>query len=700
VLNTLTLEQLYRPCDPAAIDAEAIGPAAPSLVPGTASIPGQQRAREAMAFALAMPHSGYNLYVMGPAGLGRHQLARQLLTEAASQADPGRLQDWGYVHNFADAQRPLALALPTGQGRELRQGLGRLIEQLSASLIQSGQSGQLGQSSQADDLLDALLQPLAQAFAQQTEVLAHLQRIKTDWADGLAQNQAQQGINPAADLSTRLPRYGFNLLVDNAQTQGCPLIDEDNPSYARLMGRIEHRAQQGGLHTDFSLIRPGALHRANGGYLLLDAERLLASPLAWSALKRVLRSQCLEMESVEAETGLPPIQGLMPQAMPLALKLVLIGDRATYFLLQELDAEFAALFPVVADFAEDQPRDADSERHYARLIAELIQGHRLRPFTVEATCRVIEQSARLAADAERLSLRLDWLRELLQEADYWAGLRALEQVGASEVDSAIGARARRLSQWQERLQEQIQRHVLMIDTKGRQLGRVNALSVLQTGEHVFGTVTRISATARLGNGEIVDIEREVDQGGQIHSKGVLIIGSYLARRYAKNQPLSLAATLAFEQTYGEIEGDSASAAELCALLSAIGDLPLLQSLAITGSINQHGEIQAIGAVNEKIEGFFDLCQARGLSGEQGVIIPAANARDLMLRQDLRQAVAEGQFHLYSAQHLEDAMELLCGLKPGMPDQDGVFSESGFNYRVQLRLLEWISLRRHYASSEG
>jgi lon-related putative ATP-dependent protease len=461
---------------------------------------------------------------------------------------------------------------------------------------------------------------------------------------------------------------------------------------------VEHIASMGALLTDFTLVKPGALHKANGGYLILDADKILTTPFVWPTLKRALKAREIHIESLERILSLAGTVSLEPEPIPLNLKVILVGDRMLYFLLKEYDPEFIQLFKVAADFSENLDRSDHSETLFSQLIATLVQREGLHPIDKEGVCRIIEQSARRASDGEKLSLHLDNLLELIQESDYWASKNGHDTTGKSDVQMAIDTQARRMGQWRERLQEQIKRDILLIDTQGIQLGRINGLSVLQLGDYSFGTATRISATARIGSGEIVDIEREVDQGGQIHSKGVLILSSYLARRYAKNQPLSLTATLVFEQTYGSIEGDSASAAELCALLSAIGDVPLKQSIAITGSVNQHGQIQAIGGVNEKIEGFFDICLSRGLSGKQGVIIPHANTKDLMLREDVLQAAEKGAFHIYAAHHIEEAMELLSGLKPGIPDADGIFPEGSFNHHVHVRLLEWIALRQHYANS--
>jgi predicted ATP-dependent protease len=355
------------------------------------------------------------------------------------------------------------------------------------------------------------------------------------------------------------------------------------------------------------------------------------------------------------------------------------------------------LFSVVADFNEDMPRVEGQEMAYARLIATLQQRDQLRPFSREGVARMIDWSARHAGQGDKLSLHLGSLSRLLQEADYFAGTLDSATVEAGHVQQAIDAQTERTGQLRSRVQEAILRDVLLIDTKGRQLGQVNGLVVVQAGDQAFGSPTRISATARIGSGEVVDIESESELGGAIHGKGVMILSAYLANRYARHQPLSVSASLVFEQSYGIVEGDSASLGELCALLSAIGDLSLEQSLAVSGSVNQHGQVQAVGGVNEKIEGFFDICRARGLTGHQGVIIPAANASDLMLREDVRLAASRGQFHVYAAEHADQVMSLLTGMPAGTPDAEGLYPQDSCNGRVQMRLFEWTAMRQQFAA---
>lgn len=459
-------------------------------------------------------------------------------------------------------------------------------------------------------------------------------------------------------------RYQINLLVDHQDSTGAPVLHEPNPTFKNLIGRIEHVAQFGALLTDFTLIKPGALHQANGGYLILDAQKLLASPFAWGALKRALRARDIRLESIEDSMGLTSTISLEPQPIPLQVKVILLGSRFLYYLLDSYDPEFSLLFKVHVDFAEDYPQSAEQVGLYARMIASLVKTHALLPFERSAVANVIEQGARQVEHAGRLLLHMGRLEDLLREADFWARRAQAERVSREHVSKAVAQRIYRASQAYERHIELVLSGVRLIDTEGMRIGQINGLSVISFGDVWFGQPSRITATVRAGAGRIVDIERETEMGGKLHTKGVLILSSLLSAWYGDAQPLSLAASLVFEQSYAGVDGDSASTAELCALLSAIGRVPLKQSLAITGSIDQLGDIQAIGGINEKIEGFFDVCKARGLTGEQGVILPQSNVQHLMLREDVVQAVAAGTFHLYGMTELADAMTLLTGLPFG------------------------------------
>ncbi|MDX1735781.1 MAG: ATP-binding protein [Halioglobus sp.] len=463
--------------------------------------------------------------------------------------------------------------------------------------------------------------------------------------------------------------FQVNVLVDNKDVQGEPVVFEDNPTYQNLVGRVEYVSQMGTLLTDFTLIRAGALHRANGGYLIVDAANLLRHIYAWEGLKQSLKSGEIKITSLQEMLSLNSTISLQPESVPMQVKVVLVGEPWIYYLMDHYDPEFRQHFRVAADFSAETQASDENQLSFARMIASLVQDNNLQALDIEAVRRVIEQSARAAEDGEKLSLDLDRLTGLLQEANYWAKADGSELVRLQHVEKALDAAEDRHGKMRELMGEQILREIKLVATQGQQSGQVNGLSVLQLGQHSFGLPSRITATARLGRGKVIDIERESKLGGDIHSKGVLILSAYLANRYASEQPLPLSASLVFEQSYGGVDGDSATCAEVCALLSAITGIPIKQNLAVTGSMNQMGEVQAIGGVNEKIEGYFDLCDARGLTGDQGVIIPAANQVHLMLAKRVREAVAAGRFAIYTAGHVDDVMTLLSGVEaPEVEDQ--------------------------------
>ena len=487
-----------------------------------------------------------------------------------------------------------------------------------------------------------------------------------------------------------LNRFLVNLLVGHEPEDGAPVIYEDHPTHPNLIGRVEHIAQLGALVTNFQLIKPGALHQANGGYLMLDAFKVLSQPFSWEGLKRALATHEIRIESLGQMYSLVSTVSLEPEPIPLDVKVVLLGNRMLYFLLAEYDPEFGELFKVAADLEDDVVRNPENDLLFARLIGTVARREKLRPFDRGAVARSIEQAARYAEDAQKLSTHMDSLVDLLRQADYWAAQDRRETVTRSDVERAIAAKIRRSGRLRERSHEAILRGIHHIDTVGEVVGQVNGLSVYQLGDFTVAQPARITATTRLGDGEMVDIQREVKLGGPIHSKGVLILSSFLATRYARERPLSLSASLSFEQTYGQVEGDSASVAELCALLSSLAGAPIRQSLAVTGSVDQFGRVQAIGAVNAKIEGFFDICRQRGLDGSQGVIIPAANVVNLMLHQDVVDAVTAGQFGIYAAETVDQVLELLTGIEVGTPE-----TENSLDWRVAQRLQHLAELRRKY-----
>jgi lon-related putative ATP-dependent protease len=483
-------------------------------------------------------------------------------------------------------------------------------------------------------------------------------------------------------------RYRINLLLAHEANGGAPIVYEDLPSYNNLVGRIEHRAHLGALETDFTMIRPGALHRANGGYLLVDALKLLLQPFAWETLKRILQSGEIRIESLAQIVSLISTQSLEPEPIPLDVKVVLLGERYIYYLLQAIDPEFDELFKVAVDFDDDLVRNSQNEQHYGQLVASLARKHQLRSLDRYAVARVIDHSMRLADDNEHLSAHMRSLVDLIQQADYWAGEKGHEVIARDDVQNAIEAQIQRADRIQQRLQEEVIRGTQIIATSGEVVGQINGLSVMLLGGQRFGHPTRITARARLGKGQVVDIEREVELGGPIHSKGVYILSGFISGRYVPDYPLSLSASLVFEQSYGGVEGDSASSAELYALLSALAGLPIKQQFAVTGSVNQLGEVQAIGGVNEKIEGFFDICRARGLSGDQGVLIPRVNTKHLMLREDVVQAVQAGEFTVYPIENIDQGISLLTGTPAGSRDENGEFPEDSVNGRVEASLIRF------------
>lgn len=493
--------------------------------------------------------------------------------------------------------------------------------------------------------------------------------------------------------------FHVNVIVDNTDASGEPVVFEENPTYQNLVGRVEYISQMGTLLTDFTLIRAGALHRANGGYLIVEAEKLLRHIYAWEGLKQALRSGEIKITSLQEMLSLNSTTSLEPESVPIDVKVILLGEPYVYYLMDHYDPEFRQLFRVAADFSEETGGSDDNQLLFARMIAALQREHELQPLDLDAVRRVIEQSARHADDSEKLSLDQDRLTGLLLEADYRGRRDNSDVTGLQHVEEAIECSEDRHSKLRELMGEQITREIKLIDTAGEQVAQVNGLSVLQVGGHSFGLPTRITATARLGRGKVIDIERESKLGGDIHSKGVLILSSYLANRFARERPLPLVASLVFEQSYGGVDGDSASCAELCVLLSAIAAIPLRQNLAVTGSMNQLGEVQAIGGVNQKVEGFFEICEARGLSGDQGVIIPASNQVHLMLSKKVREAVAAGSFHLYSAAHVDDVMSLLAGLAAGEIDAGGNFPEGSFNRLVEDRIARLLELHHSYDRDE-
>ena len=785
--------QLFTPCEPDLAETTAI-------LEDLAELPGQQRAVEAIRFGIGIRRRGYNLFVLGPHGVGRTTLVTSILEQHASSQPPA--QDCCYVQNFEDSSRPALLMMPAGRGTALRADIEHLTDELRSAVPavfeseayrkqRQGIEGELKERREkvvseiraraeargfalveaatgflfvprrGEELLDheafhalpeeerdrmkkqmeALGQELIEATRQMpvwesetrarirtldremtTEAIAHLidalratygelpevvkyldalQRDVIDHANEFLQHGEEQLTALMAlldDDHTRqrlFRRYRVNVLISHAEAKGAPVVVEDNPTQPHLIGQVDYQAHLGALVTDFNLIKPGALHRANGGYLVLDARKVLLQPFAWETLKRALKTESVRIESLAAMLGLATTSTLNPEPMPLDLKVVLTGDRLLYVLLSMLDPEFEDLFKVAAEFDDRMDRGAEQQQAVARMIATIAKQEKLLPFDGNALASVIEQCARWSGHAQKLSTHVARLADLLREADYWAREAKREVVAAEDVDRAVERGVHRLALLSERISEEIGLGTILIDTEGERVGVVNGISVFPFGNLLFGRPARITASVSPGAGEVVDIEREAKLGGPLHSKGVLILSGFIAGRYAIEFPLSLSARVVFEQSYGGIEGDSASCAELYALLSAISGVPLRQSFAVTGSVNQLGEVQPIGAVNEKIEAFFDVCNKRGLTGQQGVVIPRGNVQHLMLRRDVVEAVRAGQFHIHAVATIDEGLEVLTGIEAGALDRSGDYPPATVNSLVKTRLAVLAHMRTAY-----
>jgi lon-related putative ATP-dependent protease len=636
------------------------------------------------------------------------------------EAEFGRMAELAAKYNFALGRGPFGFVLmPSVAGKPLRP---EEVEQLSPEQISklteleailqdkithglerlremertTHQSLQELNTRMALFTVEHLIDSMKRKYAEMGQVAAYLESVKADMvtnADQFRARKASQGEEPGPDAARTnwLRRYDVNVVVDNTGCQGAPVVVESQPTYHNLLGRIEQEFVMGASSTDFTLIRPGALHRANGGYLILPARDVLLNPYAWDGLKRALRDGAIRILEPGTQLSLISTPTLEPEPIPLSTKVILIGTPLLYYLLNAHDEDFAKLFKVKAEFASVMDRTADTEHEYALFVKSVQDENHLLPFAHNAVARIIEHGSRLAGDQGKLSTRFGKIADLIREAAYWACKEGQPVVTAADVDRTLTEAIYRNNLLEERFQEMISQGTLAVDVSGAAVGQVNALSVVELGDYAFGHPTRVTASARPGQSGIIDIERKAELGGPIHTKGVLILNGCLGERYGWKRPLNLSASLAFEQSYEGVEGDSASAAELFALLSAIARIPLRQDIAMTGSINQHGQIQAIGGVNEKIEGFFAICRLRGLTGSQGVIIPASNVRNLNLRADVVDAVAAGEFHIWPITTADQGLALLSGCEPGILQADGSYPDGTFNGAVMARLNEFADV---------
>lgn len=555
------------------------------------------------------------------------------------------------------------------------------------------------QQTVATTVVDSLMDALFDAFKSYKNVTEFLFQVSRDMVDNVRDFLPEPPQLGPMRPTNPLRKYEVNLLVDSSRRDSAPVVFESNPLPHRVLGRIEKEAFFGAVSTDFTMIRAGSLHEANGGYLVLNFDDLLQYPLTWSELKRALRTGYLTIEELGERVGVIETKTVRPEPIPWTGKIIGIAREEVYRLLYGLDPDFKELFKVKADFDLHISRTTEHVRAYAGLIASVTRKEGLPAFDRGAVARVVDEGVKLAEDHEQLSIRFGDLTDIVREASHWARVAEAAVVAREHVDRAIRERTHRVNLIEEHVRQAIARGIIVVDVGGVAIGQVNGLSVVELGDTSFGQPARITATVGVGRDGIVDLQRETQLSGPIFSKAVLTLQGFLTDRYALHRPLALAASISFEQSYGVIEGDSATCAETCALLSRIANLPAKQSLAITGSMDQNGEVQAIGGVNQKIEGFFDVCRIHGLTGEQGVVIPATNIQHLMLREDVVEAISMGQFRIYSVSHIDEALELLLGMPAGQRQEDGVYPSDSVHGRVLARL-EQISERLHEDSRRG
>ncbi|SNB47945.1 Lon protease family protein [Geobacter sp. DSM 9736] len=581
------------------------------------------------------------------------------------------------------------------QGKELTEKLNDVLRQ-----VRENEKATKDELAQLDrDLgLSAVghhIEPLQEKFAEFEKVVKYLEAVKEDILRNLEDFKPQQ---PAPQIAgIRLPRqepsferYEVNVFVDNREIKGAPVIFETNPTYNNLFGRIEHVMQMGGTATtNFTLIKPGALHRANGGYLIVDAREVLINPFAWDALKRCIRNGEIRIEDVLEQYRFMTVVSLKPEPIPLQAKVIMIGTPYIYYLLYYLEPDYRKFFKVKADFDSRIVRTPEIVKDYALFVATHCRGEKLLPFDRSGVATLLQYSARLVEDQEKLSSQFMELSDLIREASYWASKENSPIVNSGYVKRAIDEKTYRTNRVEERMQELFEEGTIYVDTAGAEVGQINGLSVMTVAEHMFGRPSRVTARIYMGRAGMVNIEREVKLSGPIHDKGVMILIGYLGGRYAGDKPLSFSASICFEQSYEGVEGDSASSTELYALLSALSGVPIRQGIAVTGSVNQLGKVQPIGGVNYKVEGFYQVCKAKGLTGDQGVMIPKSNERHLMLNDEVVDAIREGKFHVWSVETIDQGIELLTGVPAGERQADGSYPEGSINYLVDRRLRDLV-----------
>ena len=773
---------------------------------------GQDRAIRAIEFGLGVNKPGFNIFVTGLTGTGKTSIIKAFLKkitnrQMVSVADSPVPEDWCYVYNFTDADRPLALRIRRGWGKVLKTDMEQFVQsvqreakkmfesdeyahqrqemveqiqkkqqQTMEGLIEEANRGgftlrmtpsgivllptkdgkpmqeadylalptaekkrleetrgeiekkvedamregrklerEIGEKLEeaetraADYLVRMPLADLKEKYREYPKVVAYLDGVRDHILKNLGRFKGAEGAPSAAALGPMqfgepptdpfLP-YRINVFVDNSDTHGPPIIVETNPTYHNVFGVIEKKPMVGGYVTDFTMIKAGSISKANGGYLVLYDRDVLSNAGVWEALQRVIKNRELRIEEPSAFFGFVPPQGLRPEPIPTDTKIIMIGDPTLYRSLAAADPDFRETFKVKADFNFEVDRTQENITAFACFISDYCNREGLRHLDSEAVARVIEQAARQIEDQNKLSTRFSDMVDLLIESNYWAGKDQAELVSGKHVERAIVEKNFRLNLIEKRLQELITEGTILVDVEGAAIGQVNGLAVYQMGDFSFGKPSRITAKTFMGRGGIVNIERESKMSGKSHDKGVLILGGYLGGKYAQQTPLSLSSTVCFEQSYDGVDGDSASSTELYALLSSLSEIPIQQGIAVTGSVNQNGEVQAIGGVNQKIEGHYDVCRLKGLTGAQGVMIPRANLRHLMLRPDVVDAVRANKFHIYAVGTIDEGIEVLTGVPAGARDSAGSYVEGTVNERVQKKLQQFTEQQKHMAASGG
>jgi lon-related putative ATP-dependent protease len=772
------------------------------LCPAKQGVVGQKRAIEAIKFGIGMADSEYNIYAAGATDTGATYMARAILEEVAKKQPPP--PDWCYVYNFKEPDKPRALKLPLGSGKELKKAMDELIEALKSDIptafstddfrykeqvlrqefenkrrkgidalrekveaegfllqvdpqgvsIMPGRDGkiippeelarysseekkalrergdnlsremnqamsEIGRSeSEYIELRKKLehevalavvakkMRPTLARFKNHIHVLEYLEAAKQDILEHIDDFRKKPEAQPpkGSFLGMASPpamnKYRVNVLIDNAETKGAPVVYISNPTYPALFGRIEKEALFGALVTDFTMIKRGALHEANGGYLVLKATEVLKWYFAWEALKRAVRHKEVKIEDLGEMYGFITTRTLKPEPVPLDVKLVVTGDPFLYELLYIYDDRFKQMFKIKAHLDDRADRNNTSIRECIGCMARFCEEEGLKHIDSTGIARILEYSMEVTGSRDKMTLKLGAIGDIIKEASYWAVQEKRRYIGETHVEKAIEKKIYRSNLIEERVQELIKKDIFWIETDGYKVGQTNGLSILQTGDHAFGKPGRITANVSMGKEGVITIDRESRLSGKIHTKGVIILSSYLREHFAQNKPLALTASLCFEQTYGMVDGDSASSTELFVLLSAIANVPIFQGIAVTGSVSQKGEVQPVGGVTRKIEAFFDICKHKGLTGKQGVIIPAKSVKDLMLRKDVVEAVKGGKFHIYPIKTIEQGVEIVTGMRAGKMRKDGTYPKGTLFRLVDDRLKDLAEKARAFAKEKS